>query len=819
MRTLLTTVLIVCVGLVADAALAQGSRADYDRADRLRRDSTALVRDERLDPIWLPGGSLIVRLAHDAGHRHVRIDGTTGDRRDAFDHDALAHHLGVDPDSLPIRSVRFREKDRRVEIIARAETPESTTYSVLLSGTGLRQEPPTPPVSLRPGDFDASSGGDVELVIEFENEHSAPVTIDWLDRNGRAHRYAEIRPGETHRQPTYRGHVWRVTDDNDQELGRFQAPARDALVRVDETPRPVAPAHYGELAPDHRRVVYQEGWNLRLRDEETGEERPFTDDGTEQSRYTDRVRWSYDGRWLAAVRRTPGAKRTITLTDAAPADQVQPRLHTLDYAKPGDAIDQEWVCLFDTETGNEIPVDRSLCPNPWSIGPIWWSSDSAELLFVYHERGHRVRRIIGIDAASGAARALVDEVADTFIDYSQKTHVSIHNDGDRVVWMSERSGWNHLYLVDRRAGTTRAITDGPWLVRRVLSTTTDKSILFEAMGVDPDQDPYHIHVGRVPIDGGTITWLTGGDGTHSLQFGGATYLDTWSRVDQPQVHELRLTQDGSLICEIARADASALLAGRRTPERFAVAGRDLVTPIWGVIHTPTNFDPSKRYPVVEQIYAGPHGHHVPKGFRAWHSAAGIAELGFVVVQIDGMGTNWRSKAFHDVCWKNIGDAGFPDRIRWIKAAAASRPWMDLSRVGIYGGSAGGQNAMRALLFHNDFYHAAVADCGCHDNRMDKIWWNEAWMGWPVDASYERSSNVVHAHRLKGDLMLIVGALDRNVDPMSTMQVVEALTRADKDFELVVLPSAGHGAAGTAYGARRQQDFLVKTLMGQTPRWE
>jgi dipeptidyl aminopeptidase/acylaminoacyl peptidase len=197
----------------------------------------------------------------------------------------------------------------------------------------------------------------------------------------------------------------------------------------------------------------------------------------------------------------------------------------------------------------------------------------------------------------------------------------------------------------------------------------------------------------------------------------------------------------------------------------------------------------------------------------------LAELGFVVVQVDGMGTNWRSKAFHDVASRNLADAGFPDRIAWLKAAAATRPWMDLDRVGIYGGSAGGQNALGALLFHGDFYDAAVADCGCHDNRVDKMWWNEAWMGHPVGPHYAESSNVTHAHRLRGELLLIVGGVDRNVDPASTMQVVDALVKADRDFELLVLPSAGHGAAETPYGRRRRADFLVRKLLGVEPRRE
>ena len=258
--------------------------------------------------------------------------------------------------------------------------------------------------------------------------------------------------------------------------------------------------------------------------------------------------------------------------------------------------------------------------------------------------------------------------------------------------------------------------------------------------------------------------------------------------------------------------------GWQPPEPFVAKGRDGSTDIHGVIYRPTTFDPGRKYPIVEAIYAGPHGQHVPKSFAEFRGQQALAELGFIVVQIDGMGTNWRSKAFHDVCWQDLGDAGFPDRVAWLRAAATAYPYMDIQRVGIYGGSAGGQNAMRALIAHPDVYSVAVADCGCHDNRMDKIWWNEAWMGWPVSKeAHDRSSNVAQAHRMQGHLLLTVGELDRNVDPASTMQVVDALIKADKDFELIVFPGAGHGAGGSAYGQRRRNDFFVRHLLHAEPR--
>jgi dipeptidyl aminopeptidase/acylaminoacyl peptidase len=300
------------------------------------------------------------------------------------------------------------------------------------------------------------------------------------------------------------------------------------------------------------------------------------------------------------------------------------------------------------------------------------------------------------------------------------------------------------------------------------------------------------------------------------------YVDTYSRIDMAPIMELR-RMDGSAPAQtVERGDIAALeKAGWKPPEVFVAKGRDGATDIWGVIFRPTRFDASKKYPVIENIYAGPQGSFVPKSFFAYNQMQSQAELGFIVVQIDGMGTSNRSKAFHDVAWKNLGDAGFPDRILWHKAVAAKYPWYDITRVGIYGGSAGGQNALGGLLFHPEFYKAGIAYAGCHDNRMDKIWWNEQWMGWPIGPQYSASSNVDNAYRLQGNLLLVVGELDTNVDPSSTMQVVNQLIKHDKNFDLLVVPGANHPAGRgndptAPYGDHKRFDFFVQHLLGVTP---
>lgn len=512
----------------------------------------------------------------------------------------------------------------------------------------------------------------------------------------------------------------------------------------------------------------------------------------------------------------PGKSRSVHIVESAPPDQVQPKLRRLDYQKPGDQIEQRWPRLF-TRGGQEIPVDRSLFANPWSIDEPRWSADGRTFTFLYNQRGHQALRLVAVDAATGTARTIVEETSPTFVDYAHKTWCHWLGD-EELLWMSERDGWNHLYLVDAAAGAVRRqVTQGQWMVRGVERVdAAERTLLVRVLGRVPGQDPYHVHFLQVPIDGGDPLWLTPGDGTHELLWSPDRrwYVDTFSRVDLPPVHELRRAADGSLVRELGRADATALVnRGWTWPERFKAPGRDGQTDIWGVIWRPqgTANDSAPR-PVVEEIYAGPQDFHVPKAFSVWHGERVLADAGFVVVQVDGMGTNWRGKKFHDVAWKNLRDSGLPDHIAWLRAAAATRPWLDLSRVGIYGGSAGGQSALRALLDHPDFYTVGVADCGCHDNRMDKIWWNELWMGWPVDESYAGNSNVADAAKLTGKCMLIVGELDDNVDPASTLQVSAALVRAGKDHELVLIPGVGHGAAESPYGSMKRLGFLRRHLL-------
>ncbi|KEY71654.1 hypothetical protein S7711_09622 [Stachybotrys chartarum IBT 7711] len=559
-------------------------------------------------------------------------------------------------------------------------------------------------------------------------------------------------------------------------------------------------------------------------------------DGTADDFYDpETIVWSPDSTKFVAYRVRPGFAREVVRVEAAPRSQKQPIVHTQLYPKPGDAIDQEQPVLFYVDEALEsIEIDAELFPTPWQLSRPVWRRDSSEFVFDYQRRGHSQARVIAVDSGTGTTRAIVTEEADTFVYADRRYRYDVGDGSEEMLWISERDGWRHLYLVSTPDGTIEPITKGDWLVRDVLRVDNEKRLIwFSANGIDADEgkDPYFKHVFRIGFNGSDLTRLTTVDASHEVVFSPdmSLYVDTYSRVDLPTISELHRA-DGSLVETLETGDISRLsAAGFRVPEVFVAKGRDNTTDIWGLIVRPHDYDPSKTYPVIENIYAGPHDSFVPKTFWpfGYHSGGdkvigmqAQADLGFIVVQMDGMGTANRNKTFHDVAWKDLADSGFPDRILWHRAVAAQEPSYDLSGgVGIYGASAGGQSSLNALLFHGDFYRFAVAYAGCYDNRMDKISWNEQWLGWPVDESYSAASGVDHAEKLEGQILLINGEQDSNVDPASTMQVVDALIREDKDFELLVIPGAEHTVGRSTepidYVQRRQFDFFVRKMLNGT----
>ncbi|MCA9291378.1 MAG: DPP IV N-terminal domain-containing protein, partial [Phycisphaerales bacterium] len=742
-----------------------------------------LVLNERVETTWLGADALAIRLETADGWRYEHVHAPTGERRPLFDHARLAADLagplGRDVDATHLPILRIESRDGHATLLVEgaahvwAVDPDTGVAAagprLEDAGFGLR-----PIRRERPS---RQTGPTTE--IRFVNRTAAPVHVFWIDASGESKSYGTIEAGGTRAQHTFAGHVWRITNEDERTIAVFVAEPAVGVAVIDggtsgdDADAPPRSRRDAQTSPDGRYRVRFAHDNVVLVATDGGEERALTTDGGTDDAYVGPVHWSPDSAHVVVMQRRAGDRRRVAYIESSPRDQLQPKLHEYDYLKPGDRIPQARPRLFATPSladARAVAVDDALFPNPWSIDRVHWQPDGRAFSFLFNARGHQAMRLLSVDASNGAVRAIIDEPITTFFDYSQKTFLRHLDDTGEVLWMSERDGWNHLFVVDAaRNEVMRCVTPGPWVVRAVVSVDdAARTVLVRAMGLHPDQDPYHEHLARVDLDTGAIVALTDGDGTHEVEFSpdGDYLVARWSRVDHPPVTELRRATDGGLVATLAEADWSGLReTGWRPPRRFVAKGRDGVTDIWGVVHAPHDLGADERLPVVEQIYAGPHGAHVPKSFRRHFGAQAVADLGFFVVQIDGMGTNWRSKAFHDVCWRNLGDAGFPDRIAWIKAAADADPRLDLGAgVGIYGGSAGGQNAMRALIAHHDFYTVAAADCGCHDNRMDKIWWNEAWMGWPIGPHYAEQSNVTNAHRLTGKLLLVVGALDRNVDP-------------------------------------------------------
>ncbi|MEO8270407.1 MAG: prolyl oligopeptidase family serine peptidase, partial [Aureliella sp.] len=840
-QTYSTNAILVWLLLNCVTLHAQGRLQDYERSDTYTERTANSVFRDVLVPQWPTddASSFWYQIRTAPGeHEFILVDCESGMRTAAFNHQALALALGsatqidVAANHLELNGLHFDLPANQ----CRFQFAEKAWSYHLPAGPLLELDRSQAQDGLRAGlepkqRVTLSSDSSERAAIRFDNRLAEELDVFWMPANGTPTSYGIVPAGESIELQSYVGHAWLLKTKAGDAKAAFVVEAWIELAVIDATtPVPKAirnrktvvdSVREAGISPDGKWQVSNYDDNVHLVDIESGEETFQTTDGDSNEGFSGRVWWSPDSQNFIVISTLNVPTRKISMIESSPPDSIHSRVLTIDYAKPGDDLEQPRPVLFHVADPKPIAIDNTLFSNPFSLNNFHWDPSSASFCFVLNQRGHQVLRAIAVDAETAVARTLVEETPETFVCYSSKSYVH-YIGSDEMIWMSERSGWNHLYLIDKVQGKVKnPITSGEWVVREVVRVDDEQRVVWLAVsGIDPGQDPYYQHLIRVGYDGENVVRLTEGDGDHQWQFSpdNRFLIDSYSRVDMPPHRVLRDAESGQLICELEHADDERLLqTGWHYPERFTAKGRDGETDIYGVIVRPTNFEPDQKYPVLEAIYAGPHSAFVPKGFGRYPELYEMAELGFIVVKIDGMGTNHRSKSFHDVCWKNLADSGFPDRIAWMRAAASERPEMDLSRVGIWGGSAGGQSAMRAVIDHGDFYHAAVADCGCHDNRVDKLWWNEQWMGWPVGPHYAEQSNVTGAQRLQGALMLIWGELDQNVDPASSMQVIEALVQGDKDFEQLVMPGVGHGAAGHPYAKRRQADFFVRHLWHREPR--
>jgi dipeptidyl-peptidase-4 len=754
----------------ADSMAAQGTRTDYARAEQLLGwNAQELVLHDGIRPRWIAGNQFWYRDRTARGYEFVMVDAASGAKRPVFDHVKLAATLSqaadtsYEPWKLPFRDFRLSDNARTIRV------------------------------------------------------------------------------------GTSRTRFWEC------DLTSYQCAGPDTV--PNERPNEVR-------SPDGQWVAYERGGNLFMRGTAGGQEMALTTDGTPDHGYAlanigccqqvtnvrnntplrPYVLWSPDSKRLLTHK---WDQRNVRMMALLEAKNPGPVLHQYRYALPGDSVIPRFdYVVFDVgskaATKINVPtqdaVNTSCC---WlATDTVWkdvrWGSASGsdQLFFTAGTRGFDTLTLYAANAATGAARMLLKETSKTFVETNQNSG-GVPNwrpvsGGREVVWWSERDGWGHLYLVDAQSGTVKTrITSGDWMVSDLLHTDdATRTVYFTARGREAGRDPYLRQLYRARYDGGAVELLTPENGDHQISVApdGRTIVDVVSRHDMAPVSYLR-SINGTIIRELQRADITRLLAaGFTMPEPFTAKARDGVTELYGLLFKPSNYDPTKRYPIIDYIYPGPQiGSVGGRQFTVSYggNARALAELGFFVMQVDAMGTPGRSKAFHDAYYGNMTDNGIPDQISAIKQLAARYPAIDLDRVGIFGHSGGGFASTDAILSYPDFFKVAVSSAGNHDNRSYDFTWGEKYQGLVKKLSdstdtFDSQSNWRKARDLRGKLLLTWGTLDDNVHPVSSELVVNELIKANKDFDMFVLPNRNHGFANEPYMVRRTWDYFIQHLLGVEP---
>jgi dipeptidyl aminopeptidase/acylaminoacyl peptidase len=600
-----------------------------------------------------------------------------------------------------------------------------------------------------------------------------------------------------------------------------------------------------EVSPDGKKAAYIKDYNLWIRDIATGKETQLTTDGVKDFGYaTDNAGWKHSDRAILAW--SPDSRKIATFQQdqrnvgdmyLVTTNVGHPELRAWKYPLPGDkdiATIQRVIINVDTPKviRLQIPPDahRGTLSDDISSGggfdDVDWSEDGAQLAFVSTSRDHKDEKFRIADAATGAVREVFEEKVGTQFESGRSAiDWRFLPKSNGILWYSERDNWGHLYLYDATTGKVKnQITKGDWLVSRLYKVDEKKRVLyFTAAGREPE-NPYFNQLYRVNFDGSHLETLTPEAGNHTISFTPAEdyFIDTWSKPDVAPVSVLRNLQ-GKVVVALEKTDITRLVAaGWKPPIPFTVKAHDGETDIYGLLFTPEKLDPNRKYPIVDYIYPGPQGGSV--GSWSWAASRGdnqaLAELGFIVVVIEGTSNPYRSKSFHDMSYGNMAENTLPDQVAGIRQLAQRYSYIDTNRVGIWGHSGGGFATAGAMFRYPDFFKVGISESGNHDNRNYEDDWGERYDGLITTSDYEAQANQNLAKNLKGKLMLAHGLMDDNVPPSNTMLVIDAMEKANKDYDLVVFPNSPHGyGAFSSYMMRRRWDYFVKNLAGMAPPHE
>jgi dienelactone hydrolase/Tol biopolymer transport system component len=600
------------------------------------------------------------------------------------------------------------------------------------------------------------------------------------------------------------------------------------------------------VSPDGSKAAFIRDWNLWVRDVATDQETRLTVDGVEEFGYatdnagwtrSDRpvLAWSPDSRMIATFQHDQRGVGEMYLVST---NVGHPRLEAWKYPLPEDSVifrihrvvihlDGPRVVRLQLppDQHRSTTCDHIACGG--TFADVEWSADSRTLAFVSSSRDHQRATLRVADPNTGMVRDVLEETVETFFESGfGGSNWRVLPKSNEVIWYSQRSDWGHLYLYDLGSGQLKhPITSGPWNVLQLLRVDQEnRTLYFTGAGREPG-DPYFRSLYRVGMDGRGLTLLSPDSADHAVTLSptGRYFVDAASTPDRAPIVVLRDAR-GRKVLDLEHADISRLReSGWTPPIPFTVKARDGVTDLYGLMYRPTDFEPTRTYPIINSIYPGPQTGSV--GSRSFSAARGdaraLAELGFIVVQLDAMGTPMRSKSFHAAYYGDMGDNGLPDQVAGMRQLAERYSWIDPDRVGIYGHSGGGYAAADAILRYPDFFKVAVSQAGNHDNRNYEDDWGEKWQGLLADqpngaTNYDNQANQLLARNLKGKLLIAHGTMDNNVPPYNTLLVVDALIAANKDFDLILFPNRRHGFGGEPYMMRRRWDYFVRWLMGAEP---